>query len=80
MQYKYRLFCSIRQSDGAEYRDLKHFESLIDLVNFLIKFRHLLQPSWLIIQDSQGLTDREKLSELAPDYHKIDAYEQNLPF
>lgn len=80
MQYKYRLFCSIRQSDGAEYRDLKHFESLIDLVNFLIKFRHLLQPTWLIVQDFQGLTDREKLSELAPDYHKIDAYEQNLPF
>lgn len=80
MDTKYKLFCSIRQSDGAEYRDVKYFDSLIDLVNFLTTFRHLLQPTWLIVQMKQGLTAREKVSQLAPSYHKIDSYEQDLPF
>ena len=80
MDTKYKLFCSILQSDGAEYRDVKYFDSLIDLVNFLTTFRHLLQPTWLIVQMKQGLTVREKVSQLAPSYHKIDSYEQDLPF
>lgn len=74
---KYTLYCSCLQSDGCRLRFLRRFDSLSDCERFIKQFSNILCPDWRLVQNSVGLTDKEKKEY---DKANIKPQEQELPF
>ena len=74
---KYTIYCSCLQSDGSRLRFVRRFDSLSDCERFIKAFSIILCPDWRLVQNSVGLTDKEK-----KEYDKVNIkpQEQELPF